>query len=57
VSGRREVSAEAATKPAGAACESCGGHEVVEMAGKFLCAECVAVAGSACAGPVDELDE
>jgi len=33
-----------------AACERCGSFEVLEMAGKFLCAECIAQAGCGCAG-------
>jgi hypothetical protein len=32
------------------ACERCGSFDVMEIAGKFLCAECVALAGSSCAG-------
>jgi hypothetical protein len=32
------------------ACESCGGFEVMEIAGKYLCADCVALAGCGCAG-------
>jgi hypothetical protein len=37
------------TKPAKEACERCGSFDVMEIAGKFLCAECVALAGSSCA--------
>jgi hypothetical protein len=43
--------------PADAACEGCGGFDVFELAGRFLCADCVAGAGSACAGPVDDAAE
>jgi protein-arginine kinase activator protein McsA len=32
------------------ACERCGSFEVFEIAGKFLCADCVALAGCGCAG-------
>ena len=31
-------------------CERCGSFEVLEIAGQFLCADCVAVAGCGCAG-------
>ena len=31
-------------------CERCGSFEVVEIAGKFLCTDCVALAGCGCAG-------
>jgi hypothetical protein len=33
-----------------ASCERCGSFEVLEIAGQFLCADCVAVAGCGCAG-------
>jgi hypothetical protein len=33
-----------------AACERCGSFDVLELAGKFLCADCVAQAGCGCAG-------
>ena len=33
-----------------AACERCGSFDVLEIAGKFLCADCVALAGCGCAG-------
>jgi hypothetical protein len=33
-----------------AACERCGSFEVLEIAGQFLCADCVATAGCGCAG-------
>jgi hypothetical protein len=32
------------------ACERCGSFDVLEIAGQFLCADCVAVAGCGCAG-------
>jgi hypothetical protein len=38
------------------ACESCGSFEALDIAGKFLCADCVALAGSSCAG-TPETDE
>jgi len=37
-----------ATEPG--ACERCGSFNVLEIAGKFLCADCVAQAGCGCAG-------
>jgi len=33
-----------------AACERCGRFETLEIAGKILCPDCVALAGCACAG-------
>jgi hypothetical protein len=39
-----------------AACERCGSFDVLEIAGQFLCADCVAVAGCGCAGHGDETD-
>jgi len=33
-----------------AACERCGSFDVLEIAGKLLCADCVALAGCGCAG-------
>jgi hypothetical protein len=33
-----------------AACERCGSFDVLEIAGEFLCADCVALAGCGCAG-------
>jgi hypothetical protein len=33
-----------------AACERCGSFDVLEIAGQFLCADCVATAGCGCAG-------
>jgi hypothetical protein len=42
------------TTPANSAedaqCERCGSFDVLEIAGKFLCADCVAQAGCGCAG-------
>ena len=35
---------------ADAACERCGSFDVLEIAGQFLCGECVATAGCGCAG-------
>jgi hypothetical protein len=32
------------------ACERCGSFEAMEIAGKFLCTDCVALAGCGCAG-------
>jgi hypothetical protein len=37
-----------------AACERCGSFDVLEIAGKILCADCVAVAGCGCAGHGDD---
>jgi hypothetical protein len=37
-----------------AACERCGNFEVLEIAGKFLCSDCVALAGCGCAGHGEE---
>lgn len=39
-----------------ATCERCGNFDVLEIAGQFLCADCVAVAGCGCAGHGDETD-
>ena len=37
------------------ACERCGSFDALEIAGKLLCADCVALAGCGCAGHgVDE---
>lgn len=33
-----------------AVCEHCGSFDVIEIAGQFLCADCVATAGCGCAG-------
>jgi hypothetical protein len=35
------------------ACERCGSFDVLEIAGKFLCPDCVALAGCGCAGHGD----
>jgi hypothetical protein len=58
VNGVPETRGDSGNKALVAACETCGGHEVVELAGRYLCADCISVAGSACAGPGDnELTE
>jgi hypothetical protein len=36
-----------------AACERCGSFDVVAIAGQFLCAGCVILAGSSCCGAAD----
>jgi len=36
------------------ACERCGSFDVLEFAGKLLCADCVALAGCGCAGHGDD---
>jgi hypothetical protein len=36
------------------ACERCGSFDVLEFAGKFLCADCVTLAGCGCAGSPDK---
>jgi hypothetical protein len=36
------------------ACERCGSFDVLEFAGKFLCADCVMLAGCGCAGHGDD---
>ena len=33
-----------------AACERCGSFDVLEFAGKLLCADCIALASCGCAG-------
>ena len=33
-----------------ASCERCGSFDVLEIAGKILCPDCVALAGCGCAG-------
>jgi hypothetical protein len=33
-----------------AVCERCGNFDVIEIAGKVLCAECVTLAGCSCGG-------
>jgi hypothetical protein len=35
------------------ACERCGSFEAMQIAGKFLCTDCVALAGCGCAGGGD----
>jgi hypothetical protein len=40
----------ASTVNEAAGCERCGSFDVLEIAGQFLCADCVAVAGCGCAG-------
>lgn len=37
-----------------ASCERCGSFEVLEIAGQFLCADCVSLVGCGCAGHGDE---
>jgi len=37
-----------------AACERCGSLDVLEIAGRLLCADCVALAGCGCAGHGDD---
>ncbi len=37
-------------------CEECGRFGALEIAGRRLCPECVAVAGCGCAGPGDETE-
>jgi hypothetical protein len=39
-----------------AQCERCGSFDALELAGQFLCADCVAVAGCGCAGHGEETD-
>ena len=34
-----------------AVCARCGGFDVLEIAGQFLCADCVTLAGCGCSGP------
>jgi hypothetical protein len=34
-------------------CERCGNPEALEIAGKFLCSDCIAQAGCGCAGDAD----
>jgi len=36
--------------PEAAACARCGSFEALEIGGRQLCAECVALAGCGCAG-------
>jgi len=35
-------------------CEECGAHEPHEFAGKWLCVDCLQIAGSSCAPGLDE---
>jgi hypothetical protein len=35
-------------------CERCGCFDVLEIAGTFLCADCVALAGCGCGGHGDD---
>jgi hypothetical protein len=39
---------------ASSACERCGSFDALEIAGHFLCAGCIALAGSACGGSSDD---
>jgi hypothetical protein len=48
------VEAKPASSIEDAACERCGSFDVLEIAGKILCADCVALAGCACAGHGEE---
>jgi hypothetical protein len=36
------------------ACEQCGSHDVIEIAGQALCKDCIALAGCGCAGDGDD---
>lgn len=45
---------EPVNKANDAPCERCGSFEALEIAGQFLCADCVAVAGCGCAGHGDD---
>lgn len=38
------------------ACERCGSFDVLEIAGQYLCPDCVALAGCSCAGHGDPDD-
>jgi hypothetical protein len=38
-------------------CENCGNFDVLEIADKFLCADCIALAGCGCGGAADEENE
>jgi hypothetical protein len=45
------VNPQAETNPRPeAACERCGSFDILEIAGKFLCPDCVALAGCGCPG-------
>jgi hypothetical protein len=35
-------------------CENCGRFHALEIAGKFLCVDCINLAGSSCAGGGDD---
>jgi hypothetical protein len=48
------MEAKPANSSEAAACERCGSFEVLEIAGKFLCADCVMLAGCNCAGHGDD---
>ena len=37
-----------------AVCEECGNHDALEIGEHRLCADCVILAGSACAGSTSE---
>jgi len=37
-----------------AACDECGNFEAMEIGGKLLCADCLSVSGSSCAGSPDD---
>ncbi len=52
------MSAEIANAPqAEVACERCGSFDVLEIAGQFLCGDCVATAGCGCAGHGDSSED
>jgi hypothetical protein len=42
---------------ADAACERCGSFDALEFAGKYLCADCIQLAGCGCAGHGDDSRE
>ena len=44
------MAAEPSNKTNEAACERCGSFDTLEIAGQFLCTDCVALAGCGCAG-------
>jgi hypothetical protein len=50
------MTSEPVKKASEAACERCGSFEALEIAGQFLCADCVALAGCGCAGHGHEED-
>ena len=50
----RETSAPALPDIAARRCERCGSWEAQEMGGRWLCPDCIALAGCSCAGPADE---